>query len=69
MEFDVIGDITGAKRLLRALEFANLAVYVSAMAVDGGVSARVLRKFVFHPAIQYRPSYTGMRLLVSESAK
>jgi hypothetical protein len=34
----------GPKRLLRALAFANLAVYVSAMAEDGGVSVKASRR-------------------------
>ena len=49
-EFDVIGDITGSQTIATAPAFANLAVCVSAMVVDDGVSAKVSRKFAFHPA-------------------
>ena len=49
--------------MLRARAFASLAVYVSAMVVDGGVNVRVSRKFAFHPAKYYGPRYTGTRLL------
>jgi hypothetical protein len=50
MEFDVIGDITGAQTMLRVRAFANLAVYVSDMVVDGGASVKASQKFAFHPA-------------------
>jgi hypothetical protein len=44
------------REYVRAPAFANVAVYVNAMVVDGGASVRVSRKFAFHPAKSYGPS-------------
>jgi hypothetical protein len=66
MEFDVIDDITGTQTIATGTGIRELAVYVSAMVADGGVNVRVSRKFAFHPAKYYGPSYTGMRLLALE---
>jgi hypothetical protein len=69
MDFEVIGDITGIETIATGSGIRDHSVYVNAMVVDGGASVRVSRKSASYPAKSYGPSYTGMKLLVSESAK
>jgi hypothetical protein len=61
-QFDVVVEKDSSETIaVPAPVFANAVVYVSAMVVDGGASARVSRRFAFNPAKEFRPSYTGMR--------
>jgi hypothetical protein len=67
MDFEVIGDITGTQTIATGSGIRELGRLRKRY--GRGASVRVSRKFGSDPAKSYRPSYTGMKLLVSESAK